>query len=167
MIRRIIVIQLFILMLSGCHQNRQNHSIGRLSISDNQRFLMKEDGSPFFWLGDTGWLLFVKLDREEAVKYLEDRRQKGFNLIQVMVLHDVNTAVNVYGDSALINRNIATPLTTEGIRDLSYWDELVLDIRFSTSMGIMMLCRLERVGRQILSAQLRREEEYTEEDHRT
>jgi len=143
MIRRIIVIQLFILMLSGCDQNRQNHSIGRLSISDNQRFLIQEDGSPFFWLGDTGWLLFVRLSREEAGKYLEDRRQKGFNVIQAMVLHDVNAAVNVYGDSALINNDIATPLTTEGSDfndslQYDFWDHVDHVVSLAAEKGLYM-----------------------------
>ena len=56
----------------------------KLKVSANGRYLITEKGEPFFWLGDTGWLLFGKLTREEADKYLEDRRQKGFNVIQVM-----------------------------------------------------------------------------------
>src|SRR5688572_30329145 len=85
----------------------------RISISSNQRFFVNEKGAPFFWLGDTGWLLFSKLNRQEAERYLEDRKRKGFNVIQVMVLHTV-AAVNAYGDSALINRNVARPHTTPG-----------------------------------------------------
>src|SRR4051812_575331 len=77
----------------------------KLSVSANERFFSDEHGAPFFWLGDTGWLLFSKLNREEAQIYFQDRRQKGFNVIQVMVLHTV-AATNVYGDSALINKNV-------------------------------------------------------------
>ena len=80
----------------------------QLRVSSNQRFLETSDGKAFFWLGDTGWLLFSKLDRRNAEKYLEDRRQKGYNVIQAMVLHTVQ-AKNVYGDSALINKNVAKP----------------------------------------------------------
>src|SRR5215203_3822765 len=78
----------------------------KLLVSANKRFFTDEKGSPFFWLGDTGWLLFSKLNREEANTYLEDRKQKGYNVIQVMVLHTV-AAANVYGDSAVINKNVA------------------------------------------------------------
>src|SRR6266545_747193 len=85
----------------------------RLKIASNHRYFTDEKGNPFFWLGDTGWLLFSKLTREEAEQYLEDRRRKGFTVIQVMVLHSV-AAVNVYGDSALINKNVAAPLATPG-----------------------------------------------------
>lgn len=143
MVKRILIIQLFILILSGCNQDMRHRSAGKLRISENQRFMMRADGSPFFWLGDTGWLLFVKLDREEADTYLQDRAQKGFNVIQVMVLHNVNAAVNVYGDSALINRNIATPLTTKGC-DFSdsiqydFWDHADYVIDQAAEKGLYM-----------------------------
>lgn len=60
-----------------------------LRVSENGRFFTGQKEEPFFWLGDTGWLLFTKLSREEAVQYLDNRAEKGFNVIQVMVLHEV------------------------------------------------------------------------------
>jgi len=41
----------------------------RLKVSENRRFLVREDGSPFFWLGDTAWELFHRSTREEAGRY--------------------------------------------------------------------------------------------------
>ena len=41
-------------------------SHGRLVVSENDRFLMFEDGTPFFWLGDTAWELFHRPTKEEA-----------------------------------------------------------------------------------------------------
>ena len=64
-------------------------SLPIIEVSENQHFLMNENGEPFFWLGDTGWLLFSKLDRNEAEKYLSNRVENGFNVIQVMVLHQL------------------------------------------------------------------------------
>src|ERR1044072_3974575 len=81
-----------------------------LKISPNGRYFMTADGKPFFWLGDTGWLLFSKLKREEVIKYLDDRKQKGFNVIQVMVLHTTKV-VNAYGDAALKDANVTMPIT--------------------------------------------------------
>lgn len=49
-------------------------SNGRLMVSDNHKFLQHENGTPFFWLGDTGWLLPEKLDRSEAQFYLQKCR---------------------------------------------------------------------------------------------
>ena len=103
---------------------------------------MKENGDPFFWLGDTGWLLFEKLKREEAEKYLENRRQKGFNVIQVMLLHGLAIA-NAYGDSALINKNVAAPKTTPGNsflkkKEYDYWDHVDYIIDLAAKKGIYM-----------------------------
>ncbi|MBV9644989.1 MAG: DUF4038 domain-containing protein, partial [Verrucomicrobia bacterium] len=30
----------------------------KLRVSPNDRFLVYEDGSPFYWFGDTAWELF-------------------------------------------------------------------------------------------------------------
>ncbi len=85
----------------------------RLRISDNKRYFQTGDGNPFFWLGDTGWLLFTKLTREEVLHYLDVRKQQGFNVVQVMLLHTL-MATDAYGDSALINQDISTPNISKG-----------------------------------------------------
>lgn len=68
----------------------------KLEVSDNSRFLQYSDGRPFFWLGDTGWLLPSKLDRDEARTYLENCRKNGYNVVQVQVLNGV-PSINAYG----------------------------------------------------------------------
>jgi hypothetical protein len=55
---------------------------GDLGVSKNRRYLVHADGTPFFYLADTAWELFHRLTREEAVQYLENRRQKRFTVIQ-------------------------------------------------------------------------------------
>jgi hypothetical protein len=82
-----------------------------LRVSDNHRYLVRADGSPFFWLGDTAWELFHRLDREEAERYLTDRAEKGFTVIQAVVLaerHALEEA-NPYGDLALHDQDPAQP----------------------------------------------------------
>jgi hypothetical protein len=113
---------------------------GRLKISPNKRYFTTETGKPFFWLGDTGWLLFSKLNREDAEKYLEDRRVKGFNVIQVMVLHSLSV-VDAYGDSALIHKNVATPRVTAGSTfgdkaQYDYWDNVDYIVDKAAEKGI-------------------------------
>lgn len=75
----------------------------RLKVSDNRRFLVTADGAPFFWLGDTAWELFHRLDRDEADRYLRDRAAKGFNVIQAVALAELEglTTPNAYGDLPL------------------------------------------------------------------
>ncbi len=58
----------------------------QLSVSANNRYLQHADGKPFFWLGDTGWLLPHKLSRQEICQYLDDCRQNEFNVVQVQVI---------------------------------------------------------------------------------
>ncbi|HZW66197.1 MAG TPA: glycoside hydrolase family 140 protein [Hanamia sp.] len=118
----------------------QKKKFSKLIVSPNGHYLMEKNGKPFFWLGDTGWLMFLKLNREEADQYLEDRRKKGFNVIQVMVVHSVGE-VNVYGDSALINGNVATPKTIPGNdfsnrKEYDFWDHVNYIIDKAAEKGI-------------------------------
>ena len=48
----------------------------RLKVSDNRRFLVTSEGRPFFWLGDTAWELFHRLNREDAERYLKNRADR-------------------------------------------------------------------------------------------
>ncbi len=86
-----------------------NH--GRLKVSDNKRFLVHEDGTPFFWLGDTGWELLHRLDRKDTEKYLENRRSRGYTVIQAVVLAEIDglNTPNAEGEKPLINNNPLTP----------------------------------------------------------
>ncbi|RPI45562.1 MAG: DUF4038 domain-containing protein [Bacteroidetes bacterium] len=65
-------------------------SHGRLVVSPESRFLVFEDGTPFFWLGDTAWELFHRLSKKEAEQYLENRREKGFTVIQAVILAELD-----------------------------------------------------------------------------
>lgn len=82
-----------------------------LSVSENQRYLVHEDGTPFFWLGDTAWELFHRLDREEATRYLENRAEKGFTVIQAVVLAELDglDTPNPYGETPLLNNDPTRP----------------------------------------------------------
>ncbi len=65
-------------------------TLPRIRVSSNRRFLMTESGEPFFWLGDTAWELFHRLNVQEAEHYLDVRRQQGFNLIQAVALAELD-----------------------------------------------------------------------------
>jgi hypothetical protein len=58
--------------------------------SPDGRFLITQSGQPFFWLGDTAWELFHRLTISETEKYLETRRQQGFNVIQAVALAELD-----------------------------------------------------------------------------
>jgi hypothetical protein len=103
----------------------------RLKVSADGRWLVTEKGGPFFWLGDTGWLLLTKLTREEAGRYFEDRRKKGFNVIQIMLLHGLKDA-DVYGHAALTDGDIARPLAAQG----GYWDHVDYIVNLAKDKGL-------------------------------
>ncbi len=113
---------------------------GRLVVSQNSRFLQHENGKPFFWQGDTAWFLFSKLTRSEAEVYLDDRCKKGFNVVQVMVLHKL-PQLNAYGKSALVKDDPAQPLTTprsspEIELEYDYWDHVDYIVEQAANRGI-------------------------------
>lgn len=77
----------FILVFAAANLLAQSNSKhGRLEVTPNGHFLQYEDGTPFFWLGDTGWDLFLKLNLQQIKLYLNNRASKGFNVIQAVVL---------------------------------------------------------------------------------
>lgn len=83
----------------------------RLKVSENHRFLIYDDGRPFFYLGDTAWELFHRLDREESDNYLQDRAKKQFTVIQAVVLAELDGlhAPNAYGHIPLKNDDPLQP----------------------------------------------------------
>lgn len=132
-VRKLSWLVLFIgtLLMSGCHStseqaadapHSQTEPVFPIQVSENHRYFVDQNGQPFFWLGDTGWLLLSKLNQEQAISYLANRKKKGFNVIQVMVIHDLGEK-NAYGRTALIDGNLGRPDTTSG-DTLNYWQVL-------------------------------------------
>ncbi|GAB4015987.1 hypothetical protein GCM10028773_07680 [Spirosoma koreense] len=90
---------------------QQPFAHGRLKVSDNKRYLVHQDGTPFFWLGDTTWELFHRLTREEADQYLKRRAEQGYTVVQAVALAEFDglKEPNPYGDTPLLNDNPTTP----------------------------------------------------------
>lgn len=108
----------------------------RITVSDNKRFLMYSDGRPFFYLGDTAWELFHRLTREEAERYLADRRRKRFTVIQAVVLAEFEglNAANVYGERPLVGNDPTRPNEAY----FAYVDELIqMAERHDLVMGLL------------------------------
>jgi hypothetical protein len=59
---------------------------GPIRVAEDCRHFAHQDGTPFFWLGDTWWMgLCERLHWPEEFKTLAaDRRQKGFNVVQIV-----------------------------------------------------------------------------------
>jgi len=82
-----------------------------IQVSANHRFLVREDGTPFFWLADTAWLLFYRLDREEAERYLAARAAQRFTVLQIMGIGEFEELrmPNAYGEQQFIDRDPLKP----------------------------------------------------------
>lgn len=92
-------------------QARCQQGPGRLQVSTDGRSLVHADGRPFFWLGDTGWELFHRLDAPDIKDYLDNRAAKGFTVIQAVVLAEMDglTQPNRYGEVPFVNNDPAKP----------------------------------------------------------
>ena len=106
-------------------------------MSPNHRFLQHEDGTPFFYLGDTAWELFHRLTREEADSYLRDRASKGFTVIQAVAIAELDghTVPNAYGHLPLDNFDPASPAVVHG-PDNDYWDHVDYIVARANDLGM-------------------------------
>lgn len=124
------------LTLSFCVANA---GAPRLKISDNKRFLVYEEGKPFFYLGDTAWELFHRLNREEADRYLEDRAKKNFTIIQAVAIAELDGHVdpNPYGHLPLVDLDPARPAIKDGPQN-DYWDHVDYIVNKAQSLGLFI-----------------------------
>ncbi|MFN0130031.1 MAG: glycoside hydrolase family 140 protein [Verrucomicrobiales bacterium] len=108
-----------------------------IRIADTGRHLVTGDGQPFFWLGDTAWELFHRLDREEAEAYLTHRAARGFNVIQAVALAELDglNVPNVYGHRPLIDNDPLRPDVKDG-SDNDYWDHVDWIVTWANELGL-------------------------------
>lgn len=117
---------------------------GKLQVSENGRYLQHADGTPFFYLGETGWLMPERLNRDEVGFYLNCCKNAGFNVVQVQTINGV-PAMNVYGqyshphgyDFSSLRREVDEK---DGV--YSYWDHMDHIVQTAERNGIYigMVC---------------------------
>ncbi len=108
-------------------------SRGKLEVSENKRYLVFEDGTPFFYLGDTAWELFHRLSKEETLKYLKNRQEKGFTVIQAVILAELDglNTPNAEGNTPLTNND-------PGKINEAYFDHVDWVIKKAEEMGMFI-----------------------------
>ena len=109
----------------------------RLGVSENKHFLVTTAGRPFFWLGDTAWELFHRLTREEAGRYLRNRAERRFTVIQAVALAELDglNAPNAYGFRPLLNNDPLTPDVKDGPNN-DYWDHVDFIVNQAGALGL-------------------------------
>lgn len=112
---------------------------GRLEVSADGRFLQHDNGNPFFWLGNTAWLLPERLDRDEAAYFLRRCADAGYNVAQVQVVNGVPT-YNVYAQTALADGFDFTNVDRKGV--YGYWNHMdyIVDVAARYGIYIGMVC---------------------------
>ncbi|TDE15466.1 glycoside hydrolase family 140 protein [Dyadobacter psychrotolerans] len=102
---------MFMVLFSAFSRAQQPFSHGKLQVSENNRYLVHQDGTPFFWLGDTAWELFHRLNRQEADLYLNHRAKQGFTVVQAVALAELDglNTPNALGDKPLIDNDPSKP----------------------------------------------------------
>ncbi len=125
------------LLLSSCVAVAATEVPQKLRVSDNHRFLVTADGQPFFWLGDTTWELFHRLNREQAGLLLDQRAAQGFTVVQAVALAELDghTDPNPYGHLPLVDLDPARPAVQDG-PDNDYWDHVDFLVAAANRRGI-------------------------------
>jgi hypothetical protein len=79
-------------------------------VAPGGRFFQTSDGKPFFWQGDTAWCIFNHPSPADVDLYLNDRRSKGFTVIQGCVaVWDFAGRRNPDGETPFLNNSPRTP----------------------------------------------------------
>lgn len=94
----------------------------------------RQDGSPFFFLGDTAWALVTdsaeeKHDRAAAVRYIDARAGQGINVLHTMLLSEAG-----WGNQGGKPFNDMTKQTLNP----AYWQEVDHRIAYANSKGIVV-----------------------------
>ncbi len=78
---------------------------GPLVLSNNRRYLMHLDGTPFFWLADTAWNGIIRATVDEWKEYLQFRKEQGFTVIQFVMTHWRGGPCDIKGERAYEGRD--------------------------------------------------------------
>ena len=86
------------------HRLQRSNRCLPFGVSENGHYFVKTDGTPFFWLGDTAWCIFNHPSPEDVNLYLDDRKAKGFTVIQGCVaVWDYRNRANPDGQIPFVN----------------------------------------------------------------
>lgn len=124
-------------------------SHGPLRVSENHRFIVHADGTPFFYLSDTNWDLFRRATREEAAELIDKRRSQGFTVICGPVTGALDGfyynnplgVPNPYGKLPFIDKDVTQPAETPGADaddpdQYDYWDHVDYIVSLAESAGL-------------------------------
>ena len=131
-----LLLPLVLLTLGQATIDLRAQSLPPIKVSENQRFLVTVDGRPFFWLADTAWQLIHDLDEAEIRRYFANRRDKGFTVIQTVVLAELRfDKPNAFGHFPIEPQRPDRPIIKEGPNN-DYWDDVERVLRLAAEHGL-------------------------------
>ena len=163
------ILCLFLVFSMGSQAQPPWEQHGKLEVSKNGHSIQHSDGTPFLWIGDTGWGMFQQLTREEVDVYLDKRQEQGFTVIQSVVFWyphgggmelGPHNAANAYGHRPFAgdedDPNTSEPLLVPGGSPDSpndYWDHVDYIFRAIRKRN-MYLALLPCWGRAYITPQM-------------
>ncbi len=102
---------------------------GDLKVSENLRYLVHSDNTPFLWMGETGWTSTQKSSIDEWHIYVDTRADQHFSVIQISPRGVSN---NHAKDLAAIS------FREDGTIDPLFWEDLETKIKYANEKGIII-----------------------------
>lgn len=102
-------------------------------MPEHPRYLQRQDGPPFYFMGDTAWALYTDSDDERHTwqtvqRYIDTRSEQGFNVVHSMLISEAgwgNSGGPAFHD-----------LDAERINP-AYWREVDRRVRYLNERGIV------------------------------
>lgn len=107
---------------------------GYLRVSNNHRYLVCGDGTPFLWIGDTAWAAPMHATLGEWTGYVQDRSKKGFTVLQIFCSTQSWTGRKT-------NSNHHAPFVEEGVSQWNpaYWQDYEAMVQYANEQGLVVM----------------------------
>ena len=105
------------------------YSHGDLKVSDDNRYLVYADGTPFLWMGETGWRATQNSSPQEWRDYIDTRKSQKFTVIQISPRGVSKKPVTELEDVSFSN---------DGKPDPKFWEDLEAKISYANKQGLVI-----------------------------
>ena len=104
---------------------------GYLRVSENHRYLMHSDATPFLWIGDTAWAAPMNATWDDWQTYVRDRVQKKFTVLQVFCASDWAGAKDWQGNPPLLGDKLSQI-------NPAYWQQYERKVQYANDQGLLV-----------------------------
>jgi len=102
---------------------------GDLRVSDDNRYLAHADGTPFLWIGETGWRATQNSTIDEWHDYIDTRRAQKFTVVQISPRGVSKKPVTELEDVSFREDGTSDPL---------FWEDLETKITYANQKGLVI-----------------------------